>query len=135
MAVIRPGAQPPGRPALTRLIVRERFPGFALLEAKLETGRTHQIRVHCAYIGHPVLGDPVYGTVNVARDPHVPPEVRAAIEALHGQALHAYALAFRHPATGEPMAFRAPPPAEIRELLRVLGSRFVEEIPNWVENR
>jgi 23S rRNA pseudouridine1911/1915/1917 synthase len=135
MAVIRPGAHPPGRPAQTRLRVLERIPGFALLEAKLETGRTHQIRVHCAYIGHPVIGDPIYGTAAASlRDGRVPAEVRAAVEALHGQALHAYALSFDHPETGERLEFRVPPPEEIRDLLRALGSRFAEEIPTYEAN-
>jgi 23S rRNA pseudouridine1911/1915/1917 synthase len=134
MAVIRPGATPPGRPAQTRLQVLERFPGLALLEAKLETGRTHQIRVHCAYIGHPVIGDPVYDGAVTRRDPHLAPDIRTAVESLGGQALHAYGLAFDHPATGERCAFRVPPPTDMGELLRLLGSRFVEETPTFEEN-
>ena len=122
MAVLPATVQPPPRPALTELKVLERFPGFALLEARLQTGRTHQIRVHCAYIGHPVVGDPVYGPR--LRDPQIPLSLRRAIEALEGQALHAYSLAFDHPRTGERLTFTAPPPADTQALLTVLGSRF-----------
>jgi 23S rRNA pseudouridine1911/1915/1917 synthase len=127
MAVLPSTAQPPPRPALTEITVLERFPGFALLEARLQTGRTHQIRVHCAYIGHPVIGDPVYGPR--LKDPHIPPDVRRAIEGLEGQALHAYRLAFDHPRTGERLTFTAPPPPDTQAVLTVLGSRFIPEEP------
>jgi 23S rRNA pseudouridine1911/1915/1917 synthase len=122
MAVLPSTAQPPPRPALTELQVLERFPGFALLEARLQTGRTHQIRVHCLYIGHPVVGDPVYGPR--LRDPHIPHAVRTAIESLNGQALHAYRLAFDHPRTGERLAFVAPPPADTQCVMAALGSMY-----------
>jgi 23S rRNA pseudouridine1911/1915/1917 synthase len=122
MAVLPSTAHPPPRPALTELTVLERFPGFALLEARLQTGRTHQIRVHCAYIGHPVIGDPVYGPR--LNDPHILPDVRRAIEALEGQALHAYRLAFDHPRSGERLTFTAPPPPDTQAFLNALGSRF-----------
>lgn len=129
MAVLPAGGRHPARPARTHLTVLERFPGFTLLQAQLETGRTHQIRVHCAYIGHPVVGDPLYGAGARARDPSIPPEVRAAIEALEGQALHAYRLAFTHPTTREPLIFVAPPPADTRRLLAALGSRYADALP------
>src|SRR5205823_5852673 len=92
------------RPAQTVLTLREAFQGtFAVLEAKLLTGRTHQIRVHCAYIHHPVVGDPLYGGLRKMPANALPPERRAALEraiaALDGQALHAYSLAFDHPRT------------------------------------
>ena len=122
MAVLPATVQPPPRPALTELKILERFPGFALLEARLQTGRTHQIRVHCAYIGHPVVGDPVYGPR--LRDPQIPLSLRRAIEALEGQALHAYSLAFDHPRTGERLTFTTPPPADTQALLAALGSHF-----------
>jgi 23S rRNA pseudouridine1911/1915/1917 synthase len=115
-------AQPPPRPALTELKVLDRYPGFALLEARLQTGRTHQIRVHCAYIGHPVVGDPVYGPR--LRDPQIPPAIRRAIDALDGQALHAYRLSFDHPRTGQRLTSTAPPPADTQALLAAFGSRF-----------
>jgi 23S rRNA pseudouridine1911/1915/1917 synthase len=127
MAVLPSTAQPPPRPAVTELQVLERFPGFALLEARLQTGRTHQIRVHSTYIGHPIVGDPLYGPR--LKDPHIPPAVRRAIEALEGQALHAYRLSFDHPRTGQRLTFTAPPPADTHAVLDALGSRFQVEPP------
>lgn len=85
-----------GKRAVTRFLVCERYANFSLLELRLETGRTHQIRVHLAYIGHPVAGDPLYAR----RDP---------LE-LGGQALHAGSLGFTHPRTGVRMMFEAPLP-------------------------
>src|SRR5205823_208889 len=104
---------------VTELAVLERFPSFALLEAKLQTGRTHQIRVHCAYIGHPVAGDATYGPAS-PRDEMAPAPVRAALAALEGQALHAHSLAFRHPRTGERVEFNVPPPADTSRLIEAL---------------
>ena len=93
-----------GRTARTHYRVRERFPGYTLLDVELETGRTHQIRVHLAYAGYPVAGDPVYGP---RRNPLNLP----------GQALHAYRIAFTHPRTGERLAFEAPLPPAFRDVL------------------
>jgi 23S rRNA pseudouridine1911/1915/1917 synthase len=131
MGVIRPGSAHTHRAARTDLRVLERFPGLALLEARLQTGRTHQIRVHCAYVHLPVVGDPLYGSRAAGRDPGLAPEVRAAIRKLEGQALHAYRLAFDHPGSGERVSFRSEPPADFRELLDALGSswRADEELP------
>jgi len=86
-----------GKPAVTHYELRERFSKHAELTFRLETGRTHQIRVHLAAAGHPILNDPIYGK----RDPRIE---------LPGQALHAWRLSFRHPATGAPLEFEAPPP-------------------------
>ncbi|WP_288284017.1 pseudouridine synthase, partial [uncultured Anaerotruncus sp.] len=86
------------RPAVTHYRVRERFTGFTDLELRLETGRTHQIRVHMAHIGHPVAGDPVYGPKKV-------------IARLSGQCLHARAIGFIHPRTGEYLEFTSGLPA------------------------
>ena len=101
---IRPAGQ--GRRAITRFRVLERFTGFTLVECRLETGRTHQIRVHLASLGHPVVGDEVYGRV---RDR--PPV------ALEGFALHAARLAFVHPATRTRLEFVAPLPPRMDRLL------------------
>jgi 23S rRNA pseudouridine1911/1915/1917 synthase len=81
-----------------------------LIEAKLTTGRTHQIRVHMASIGHPVVGDPVYG-------PKKPP-----IEVHGGQLLHAFRLGFTHPSTGEHMLFEAPPERRFLDMLEKLST-------------
>jgi len=95
-----------GRRAVTHYRVLERLGGFTYLEARLETGRTHQIRVHLASLGHPVVGDTVYGRRRPA--PPVP---------IGGLALHATALAFAHPVTGRALEFAAPLPPRIGRLL------------------
>jgi 23S rRNA pseudouridine1911/1915/1917 synthase len=96
-----------GRNARTHYRIKERFPGYTLLDVELETGRTHQIRVHLAYAGYPVAGDPVYGP---RRNPLCLP----------GQALHAYRIAFTHPRTDAPLAFEAPLPTVFKEVLELL---------------
>ena len=101
-----------GREAVTHWTVTERFHGKSLIECRLETGRTHQIRVHMSSIGHPVLGDSVYGG----------DKCRAAKEHakyLSGQALHAYRLELDHPRTGERMSFEAPLPSEMLRLIEI----------------
>jgi 23S rRNA pseudouridine1911/1915/1917 synthase len=103
MAVRREG----GKEAVTHYRVLEYFSDYALLEVKLETGRTHQIRVHLASVGHPVVGDRLYGR----RQPPLP---------VPGQLLHAFRLAFRHPRTGEVLEFSAPPPLAFASVLRHL---------------
>ena len=95
-----------GKAAVTHYRIRERFATHTLLECALETGRTHQIRVHLACIGHPVEGDAVYA----GRGPRI----------LSRQALHAWKLAFVHPRTGKAVAFEAPLPPDFRELLEGL---------------
>ena len=96
-----------GRTALTLYKVIERVKGYTLVECELRTGRTHQIRVHMKSIGHPVLGDPVYGK----ESPLAP----------HGQLLHAHKLVFFHPRTGEEMTFEAPVNQEFSAALSRLG--------------
>jgi 23S rRNA pseudouridine1911/1915/1917 synthase len=103
-----------GKTAVTHWRVVERFAGAALLECRLETGRTHQIRVHMAESGHPVLGDRTYGR------PPRDPRLRALAEELGRQALHARLLRFRHPATGEPVDCSAPLPPDLQRLLAAL---------------
>ncbi|MFQ6173825.1 RluA family pseudouridine synthase [Streptococcus anginosus] len=95
-----------GKPAVTRFHVLERFGNYTLVELQLETGRTHQIRVHMAYIGHPVAGDEVYGPRKTLKG--------------HGQFLHARTLGFTHPKTGEVMEFTAEAPAIFQETLEKL---------------
>jgi len=124
MAVIESPAYR-ARAAATDFRVLERFGPFTLMEAKLRTGRTHQVRVHSAYAGHPVVGDPVYSG---NRRLHSGPkefilEVNRLIDALRGQALHAYYLSFEHPRTGERMEFTAPMPEEMEHLVTFLRVR------------
>jgi len=106
---------PEGRPAVTDYIVLQRLKNACLLKCKLQTGRTHQIRVHLAHIGHPVLDDPLYGGA--------PEGAR--------QMLHAWRLEFLHPGEGAPMAFEAPPPEDFMRRLRGLGGT---EIPAKIQN-
>ena len=95
-----------GKPAVTRFQVLERFGDYTLVELQLETGRTHQIRVHMAYIGHPVAGDPVYGPRKTLMG--------------EGQFLHARTLGFTHPRTGETMEFSVDVPKVFEETLESL---------------
>ena len=108
-----------GKDAVTNFEVLERFGVASLVALRLETGRTHQIRVHMRFAGRPVLGDPVYG-VTEYRDWRIAPEVREALESLEGQALHAELLGIEHPASGEFMRFTAPPPEDFRRALEAL---------------
>jgi len=93
----------------------------SLIECKLETGRTHQIRVHMAHIGHPVLGDKLYGTGMISRAVHLSDPQKAALDALDRQALHAAALGFEHPKTGEKHYYEAPFPADLKRLLEAMA--------------
>ena len=108
-----------GREAVTHWDIQETFQGrdgkpvAALLACQLETGRTHQIRVHLAHIGHPLLGDAVYGPHFKTKASRLGPESRAALTALGRQALHAYLLALEHPKTGEILEWRSELPADL----------------------
>lgn len=107
-----------GKRAVTHVRVEERMYGTTRLACTLETGRTHQIRVHLAEAGTPVLGDPLYGK------PPADDRVREVAERLGHQALHARVLGFVHPRSGRPMRFETPPPADFDvavEALRALG--------------
>lgn len=109
-----------GREAITHYHVMESFgepPLVSLVECRLETGRTHQIRVHMTAIGHPLLGDPTYGGGQRTRKTRLPPEAQAALERLGRQALHAHHLGFEHPVTGERLEFDAPLPPDMADLL------------------
>lgn len=91
-------------------------PVASLILCQLETGRTHQIRVHLAHIGHPLLGDALYGSGFRTREKHLEPAVQTALQALDRQALHAELLAFEHPASGDVMHFESAPPADFAAL-------------------
>jgi len=108
-----------GREAVTHYRVVERLRWHTLLRVQLETGRTHQIRVHMAHIKHPVACDPIYGG-DVLRARGASAALRDAVAALKRQTLHAAALAFAHPVTGEAMQFQAPRPDDFEALLTVL---------------
>jgi 23S rRNA pseudouridine1911/1915/1917 synthase len=116
---------PNGRPAVTHWSLRERFRSYDLLDVKLETGRTHQIRVHLSHGNHPVLGDPEYGgRDNRLRGIFGPerPFARKLLDSIERQALHACALQFCHPVSGEKMAFEADLPADFSAALDLLRS-------------
>jgi 23S rRNA pseudouridine1911/1915/1917 synthase len=116
---LRMAVVPSGKPALTHYRVLERFPAHTLLLVRLETGRTHQIRVHMASIHHPLVGDPLYG--GRARVPRGASDgLRDALSDFRRQALHARRLELRHPATGEAVAWEAEMPADFAGLLDAL---------------
>lgn len=127
MAVLRETAAG-ARLAITHYEVLETFgpraaPVASLVECRLETGRTHQIRVHMAHLGHPLLGDAVYGSgfrTKVAKLAKTAPEAVAALEALDRQALHARLLAFVHPTSRKLMRFVAEPPADLARMIAAL---------------
>ena len=112
-----------GRDAVTNFDVRERFGVASLVAVRLETGRTHQVRVHMRFAGHPLLGDAVYGVAHFGRWP-ISSETRAALDALDGQALHAERLGFTHPADGQTVTFTAPPPADFQAALEALRAEL-----------
>jgi 23S rRNA pseudouridine1911/1915/1917 synthase len=104
-----------GKSAVTEYQVRERFPDTALLEVRLHTGRTHQVRVHLSESGHPLLGDSTYGAGR-----RTTPVVRKIQEQLGRPALHAWKLQFEHPRTGQPIAFEAPIPKDLATAIESL---------------
>ncbi len=117
-----------GRRAVTHWQVLERYAGpdrkpvASLLACTLETGRTHQIRVHLAHIGHPILGDTSYGTGFKTKASRLGPDTRTALETLGRQALHAYLLVIKHPKTAENLAFRSELPGDLRRLRDALAA-------------
>lgn len=125
-AIVRPGA-PDARHAVTRYHVLEHFAQRAdataaasLVECRLETGRTHQIRVHMAHIGHPLIGDRIYGSAFLTKANTLPQHASEAVRGFPRQALHAALLTVEHPATSEVMRFEAPLPDDMAALVKAL---------------
>lgn len=121
MAVV--GAEQ-GRRAVTHWRLEEELGPASLVSCRLETGRTHQIRVHFAHIGHPILGDAVYGAGYKSKATQLSEAARLALAKLGRQALHAAKLGFVHPATGEEMLFESAPPEDLLSLINVLRERW-----------
>jgi len=118
---IKMAVRPDGREAVTQVRIMERFRAHTQVLAQLATGRTHQIRVHLAHIGHAVVGDPVYGTRR--RYPAgASEELRATLDGFRRQALHAVELGLTHPFTGEHLSFKAPLPADMHDLIAALAA-------------
>ena len=115
-----------GREAITHYATEARFGGdgwdITMLRCELETGRTHQIRVHKAHIGHPLVADPLYATGYATKSRRLPDNLRSIVDGLCRQALHAAELGFEHPTTGEEMFFDAPLPPDLSELAAALES-------------
>ena len=113
-----------GRTARTHYKVLHALSGkCALLECRLDTGRTHQIRVHLAHIGHPVIGDQIYGSAAKGYVLQLPPAAQLAVGALKRQFLHAVRLSYRHPINGHDLQFTAPLPVELAEIFTKCSKR------------
>ena len=116
---LRMAVREDGKDAVTHYRLRERFRSHTALECRLETGRTHQIRVHMAHLKHPIIGDPLYGG-SLRLPKGASEELIAALRGFKRQALHAEVLEFAHPVTGEAVRCEAPLPEDMQHLLRVL---------------
>ncbi len=117
-----------GKPALTHYRIRERFRHHSLLSLRLETGRTHQIRVHMAHIQHPLIGDPVYGG-RLKLPPRCSEQLMQTLRKFHRQALHATRLGLQHPVSGEQMEWQVPMPDDMQGLLNTL-QKDTEQVEN-----
>ncbi len=120
MAIVKP---PHGKHAIThyKMIKPLSFGTASLIECQLETGRTHQIRVHMTHIGHSLIGDPVYGKVSKSRKISLEPDAKSFIAKFNRQALHAKTIGFIHPATGREILLESSLPRDMEELLCILG--------------
>ena len=124
---VKPARTADARHAVTHYKMRERFgrvgdsaAAASLVDCRLETGRTHQIRVHMAHIGHPLIGDRDYGSAFKTKVNTLPPETGAVVAGFHRQALHAWLLQFEHPSDGRKMRFEAPLPPDLDALIAAL---------------
>jgi 23S rRNA pseudouridine1911/1915/1917 synthase len=120
--------EPTGKPAVTHFRVRERFRAHTVIECRLETGRTHQIRVHMAHIRHPLVGDAVYGGLKLPKA--ATPELVEVMRAFKRQALHAEQLEFAHPKSGKPVNVSAERPADMERLVAALRDDTARSAPN-----
>ena len=118
-----------GKHAITHYRLRERFRAHSLIQCNLETGRTHQIRVHMAHIGHPLVGDQLYGG-SLKLPKRATPELVVALRGFRRQALHAERLSFEHPVTGEALSFEAPRPDDMDALIVTLRADLAVNGPN-----
>lgn len=118
-----------GKHAVTHYRLRERFRAHSLIQCNLETGRTHQIRVHMAHAGHPLVGDPLYGG-SLKLPKRATPELVTALRSFRRQALHAERLAFEHPVTGEALSFDARRPDDMDALIVALRADLAVNGPN-----
>ncbi|RDS85243.1 23S rRNA pseudouridine(1911/1915/1917) synthase RluD [Dyella psychrodurans] len=118
-----------GKHAITHYRLRERFRAHTLIQCNLETGRTHQIRVHMAHVGHPLVGDPLYGG-GLKLPKRATPELAAALRSFRRQALHAERLAFVHPVSSENLTFESPRPADIDALIATLRADLAANGPD-----
>lgn len=116
-------AEPSGKPAVTHYRVRERFRAHTLIECRLETGRTHQIRVHMAHLRHPLVGDATYGGLKLPKGASA--ELKETLHAFRRQALHAEKLEFTHPARAETISVAAEAPADMQGLIIALRADAV----------
>lgn len=110
-----------GKPAVSHYRVISRLEKFSHIEVRLETGRTHQIRVHMAHIGHPLVGDPVYGG-RLRIPAGANDELKSCLTTTKRQSLHACALAFKHPMTAEPLSWQSELPSDLVQLLEILAA-------------
>ncbi|HEX2082211.1 MAG TPA: 23S rRNA pseudouridine(1911/1915/1917) synthase RluD [Xanthomonadaceae bacterium] len=122
---IRMAVREDGRDATTHYRLRERFRAHTALECRLETGRTHQIRVHMQHLKHPIIGDPLYGGA-LKLPKGASEELAAALRGFRRQALHAETLEFAHPVSGEPVRCTAPVPDDMQQLMRALRQDTAE---------
>lgn len=123
MAILKTG----GKEAITHYTLEQRFgdpsaPIASLLDLRLETGRTHQIRVHMAAMGLPLIGDQEYGKGFLTKSARLPEPARSVVSRFHRQALHAWLLGFEHPVTGETLRFESEPPADLAELIETFNA-------------
>jgi 23S rRNA pseudouridine1911/1915/1917 synthase len=118
-----------GKHAVTHYRLRERFRAHSLIQCNLETGRTHQIRVHMAHIGHPLVGDPLYGG-GLKLPKRATPELVDALRSFRRQALHAERLGFEHPVTGESLSFSTSRPADMDALIAALRADLAANGPD-----